>query len=80
MTHPHDGPHPGRGHERHGHDDDDQAEALDLEAEVLAEHLAAADLAALDRLLDPDAPHGILRRDDLAVRTVRTVRAARHGA
>ncbi|GAA2354567.1 class I SAM-dependent methyltransferase [Streptomyces carpaticus] len=39
--------------------------------------LDAADLAALDELLDPDSPHSILRRDDLAVRTTRTVWAAR---
>ncbi|MFF0224287.1 class I SAM-dependent methyltransferase [Streptomyces sp. NPDC004629] len=39
--------------------------------------LCAEDLAALDRLLDTDGPHSILRRDDLAVRTERTVWAAR---
>ncbi|MBB5079034.1 class I SAM-dependent methyltransferase [Nonomuraea endophytica] len=39
--------------------------------------LAPEDLAALDRLLDTDGPHSILRRDDLAVRTERTVWAAR---
>lgn len=39
--------------------------------------LAAEDLAALDRLLDPDGPHSIARRADLAVRTERTVWAAR---
>jgi SAM-dependent methyltransferase len=39
--------------------------------------LAAEDLAALDRLLDTDGPHSILRRDDLAVRTERVVWAAR---
>ncbi|MEU0696076.1 methyltransferase domain-containing protein [Streptomyces niveus] len=43
----------------------------------VAETLAAEDLAALDRLLDADGPHGILRRDDLTVRTERTVWAAR---
>ncbi|MFD6155337.1 class I SAM-dependent methyltransferase [Nocardia sp. NPDC060256] len=43
----------------------------------VAETLAAEDLAALDRLLDTDSPHSILRRDDLAVRTERTVWAAR---
>ncbi|WP_103501709.1 MULTISPECIES: trans-aconitate 2-methyltransferase [unclassified Streptomyces] len=42
-----------------------------------AETLAAGDLAALDRLLDPDGPHSLLRRDDLSVRTERTVWAAR---
>ncbi|MFI7447355.1 class I SAM-dependent methyltransferase [Nonomuraea sp. NPDC049714] len=42
-----------------------------------AHALAAADLAALDRLLDTDSPHSILRRDDLSVRTERTVWAAR---
>lgn len=35
------------------------------------------DLAALDRLLDTDGPGSILRRDDLAVRTERSVWAAR---
>ncbi|MFD9867640.1 class I SAM-dependent methyltransferase [Streptomyces niveus] len=43
----------------------------------VAETLAAEDLAALDRLLDADGPHGIPRRDDLTVRTERTVWAAR---
>ncbi|WP_440102618.1 hypothetical protein [Streptosporangium sp. H16] len=37
----------------------------------------AEDLAALDRLFDTDGPHGILHRDDLTVRTERTVWAAR---
>ncbi|MEU9885711.1 class I SAM-dependent methyltransferase [Sphaerisporangium sp. NPDC051011] len=44
---------------------------------VAAEALSAEDLAALDRLLDTDSPHSILRRDDLRVRTERTVWAAR---
>ncbi|MFD6415292.1 methyltransferase [Streptomyces sp. NPDC060194] len=44
---------------------------------TLAPELAPADLAALDRLLDPSAPDGILHRDDLTVRTERTVWAAR---
>ncbi|MFJ9342151.1 class I SAM-dependent methyltransferase [Streptomyces sp. NPDC101733] len=39
--------------------------------------LPAEDVAALDRLLDTDGPHSVLRRDDLAVRTERTVWAAR---
>ncbi|WP_369201340.1 trans-aconitate 2-methyltransferase [Streptomyces sp. PU-14G] len=39
--------------------------------------LSAEDLAALDQLLDTESPHSILRRDDLAVRTERTVWAAR---
>ncbi|MFJ6659007.1 class I SAM-dependent methyltransferase [Streptomyces sp. NPDC091377] len=39
--------------------------------------LCPEDLAALDRLLDTDSPHSVLRRDDLAVRTERTVWAAR---
>ncbi|WP_046494186.1 class I SAM-dependent methyltransferase [Streptomyces odonnellii] len=39
--------------------------------------LSPLDLAALDRLLDTDSPHSILRRDDLSVRTERTVWAAR---
>ncbi|NJP27497.1 class I SAM-dependent methyltransferase [Microbispora sp. SCL1-1] len=39
--------------------------------------LGPEDLAALDELLDADSPHSILRRDDLAVRTERTVWAAR---
>nr|WP_241266664.1 class I SAM-dependent methyltransferase [Streptomyces scabichelini] len=42
-----------------------------------AEELSAEDLAALDRLLDTSSPYSILRRDDLAVRTERTVWAAR---
>jgi SAM-dependent methyltransferase len=44
---------------------------------AVAEVLCAEDLAALDRLLDSDGPESILHRDDLAVRTERTVWAAR---
>ncbi|GBP98997.1 methyltransferase domain-containing protein [Streptomyces spongiicola] len=39
--------------------------------------LPPEDLAALDELLDDRSPRGILHRDDLAVRTERTVWAAR---
>jgi SAM-dependent methyltransferase len=39
--------------------------------------LSPEDLTALDQLLDTGSPHSILRRDDLAVRTERTVWAAR---
>jgi SAM-dependent methyltransferase len=39
--------------------------------------LSSDDLAALDTLLDSDGPASILRRDDLTVRTTRTVWAAR---
>lgn len=42
-----------------------------------AEALSPEDLDALDRLLDTGSPHSILRRDDLGVRTERTVWAAR---
>ncbi|MFI1371756.1 class I SAM-dependent methyltransferase [Streptomyces longwoodensis] len=44
---------------------------------AVATSLSPEDLAALDGLLDTDGPHGILRRDDLVVRTERTVWAAR---
>ncbi len=44
---------------------------------VVADGLSAADLTALDQLLDTSSPHSILRRDDLTVRTERTVWAAR---
>jgi SAM-dependent methyltransferase len=43
----------------------------------VADALSSEDLAALDRLLDTDSPHSVLRREDLAVRTERTVWAAR---
>ncbi|APE35705.1 SAM-dependent methyltransferase [Nocardia mangyaensis] len=43
----------------------------------VAETIPAEDLAALDRLLDTGSPHSVLRRDDLALRTERTVWAAR---
>jgi SAM-dependent methyltransferase len=43
----------------------------------VADKISTEDLAALDRLLDPDGPHSVLRRDDLAVRSRRTVWAAR---
>lgn len=42
-----------------------------------ADALSADDLVALDQLLDTTSPHSILRRHDLAVRTTRTVWAAR---
>lgn len=42
-----------------------------------AHALAAEDLTVLDQLLDTDGPLSILRRSDLAVRTERTVWAAR---
>ncbi|OQD53457.1 SAM-dependent methyltransferase [Streptomyces phaeoluteigriseus] len=44
---------------------------------VIAERLSPEDLTALDQLLDTSSPHSILRRDDLMVRTERTVWAAR---
>lgn len=44
---------------------------------AVADVLSADDLAALDQLLDTEGPHSILRRDDLVVRTERTVWAAR---
>lgn len=44
---------------------------------AVAGALPADDLAALDRLLDTSGPHSILRREDLSVRTERTVWAAR---
>ena len=43
----------------------------------VAQLLTAEDLTALDRLLDTDSSHSILRRGDLTVRTERTVWAAR---
>lgn len=39
--------------------------------------MSADDLATLDTLIDSDGPDGVLRRDDLAVRTARTVWVAR---
>jgi SAM-dependent methyltransferase len=39
--------------------------------------MSADDLATLDTLLDSDGPDGILQRDDLTVRTARTVWVAR---
>ncbi|MFJ8194952.1 class I SAM-dependent methyltransferase [Streptomyces sp. NPDC096094] len=44
---------------------------------VAAPALSPEDLAALDELLDTSSPNSILRREDLAVRTERTVWAAR---
>ena len=43
----------------------------------VAETLSEEDLAALDRLLDTEGPHGLLNREDLVLRTERTVWAAR---
>jgi hypothetical protein len=39
--------------------------------------MSSDDLATLDTLVDSDGPDGVLRRDDLAVRTTRTAWAAR---
>ncbi|MFE6040714.1 class I SAM-dependent methyltransferase [Streptomyces sp. NPDC056452] len=39
--------------------------------------LPADDRAALDAVIDGDGPHGVLRREDLTVRTTRTTWAAR---
>ncbi|MFB4300541.1 class I SAM-dependent methyltransferase [Actinomadura sp. NTSP31] len=47
---------------------------------VIAERISPEDLTALDQLLDTSGPHSILRRDDLTVRTERTVWAARRTA
>ncbi|PJE97460.1 SAM-dependent methyltransferase [Streptomyces carminius] len=44
---------------------------------VAAPALSPEDLAALDELLDTGGPNSLLRREDLAVRTERTVWAAR---
>ncbi|MEV4225298.1 class I SAM-dependent methyltransferase [Nonomuraea sp. NPDC049725] len=44
---------------------------------VTADKLSPEDLTALDQLLDTSSSHSILRRDDLTVRTERTVWAAR---
>lgn len=44
---------------------------------AVVETLSREDLAALDRLLDTDSPYGVLHRDDLTMRTERTVWAAR---
>ena len=46
----------------------------------VADALSADDLAALDRLLDTDSPHSILRRADLSIRTERSIWAARRAA
>jgi SAM-dependent methyltransferase len=44
---------------------------------VIADMVSPEDLAALDQLLDTSSPRSILRRDDLMVRTERTVWVAR---
>ncbi|WP_169982050.1 MULTISPECIES: trans-aconitate 2-methyltransferase [unclassified Microbispora] len=44
---------------------------------VAAPALSPEDLAALDELLDPNSPNSLLHREDLVVRTERTVWAAR---
>lgn len=45
--------------------------------DVLSDALPAEDLAALDHLLDPENPQNLLHRDDLTMRTQRTVWIAR---
>ncbi|WBQ08389.1 class I SAM-dependent methyltransferase [Kribbella sp. CA-293567] len=44
---------------------------------AVADRISAADLAELDQILDTTSPHSILRRDDLVMRSERTVWAAR---
>jgi hypothetical protein len=39
--------------------------------------MSADDLATLDTLINSDGPDGVLRRDDLTVRTTRTVWVAK---
>ncbi|UQS25373.1 class I SAM-dependent methyltransferase [Amycolatopsis thermalba] len=51
--------------------------ALQRARGAVAAELDPEDLAALDRLLDTNSPHSLLRREDLAVRTERSVWAAR---
>ena len=48
-----------------------------MHSSAATDALTPEDLAALGRLLDTGSPHSILRRDDLVVRTERTVWAAR---
>ncbi len=40
--------------------------------------MSADDLATLDTIIESNGPDGILQRDDLTVRTARTVWAVRH--
>ncbi|URN17623.1 MULTISPECIES: class I SAM-dependent methyltransferase [Streptomyces] len=48
--------------------------------DVVGDRLPGEDLAALDRLLDPDDPAGLHRRPDLYLLTARTVHTARRAA
>lgn len=65
--------------------EDDRSEAIGRYAlgvlqrirSVIADRLSLEDLTALDQLLDITSPHSIQRRDNLTVRTERTVWAAR---
>lgn len=50
--------------------------ALEREREIAADHLAADDLATLDRLLDPEDPAGLRRRGDVFLLDARTVHFA----
>jgi len=45
--------------------------------QIPAGQISAEDLAALDTLIDSDGPDGVRQRDDLSVRTTRTVWVAR---
>lgn len=49
---------------------------LTMAREIAADALGPADVALLDRLLDPDAPEGVLRRADLFVLAAATVHTA----
>ncbi|GAA3008096.1 class I SAM-dependent methyltransferase [Streptomyces fulvorobeus] len=51
-------------------------ETFARQREVLADRLAAEDVAVLDRLLDPADPAGLYRRDDVFVLSARTVHVA----
>jgi SAM-dependent methyltransferase len=48
-----------------------------LDGQVLDMRISAEDLATLDTLIDSDGPDGVRQRDDLSVRTTRTVWVAR---
>ncbi|MEV5409846.1 methyltransferase [Thermopolyspora sp. NPDC052614] len=68
-----------------GNTDGDRDEAIARYAHVTLQRirgvaagtLSPEDLAALDEILDPDNPTSLLRREDLVVRTERTIWAAR---
>jgi hypothetical protein len=52
------------------------AHQLEMMRDFGGDHVNGTDAAALDRLLDPESPEGVLRRDDVFVLSASTIHTA----